>query len=81
MPTYDFLNTKTNEEFTEMMSISSKEEFIENNPHIKQIIKSAPSFSYSGKSVLSTAGDGWKDVQNKIKSGMPKRYADKIKTK
>jgi len=28
MPTYDFLNTKTGKKFTDMMSISEKEEYL-----------------------------------------------------
>ena len=38
MPTYTFVDTKTEEEWSEFMSISSMEEFLEKNPHIKQVI-------------------------------------------
>ena len=31
--------------------------------------------------VLRQAGDGWKEVQDKIKRGLPPRYRDNIKTK
>jgi hypothetical protein len=31
--------------------------------------------------MLQRAGDGWKDVQNKIKKGLPPRLRDNIKTK
>jgi hypothetical protein len=34
-----------------------------------------------GKSILSRAGDGWKEVQDRIKSGMPPRLRDNIKSK
>ena len=30
---------------------------------------------------LKKAGDGWKEVQDKIKSGLPPRYKDNVKTK
>ncbi len=36
MPTYTFTNTETQEVFTEIMSISDRDKFLENNPHIKQ---------------------------------------------
>ena len=34
-----------------------------------------------GKTVLSRAGDGWKEVQSRIKSGLPPRLRDNIKSK
>lgn len=37
MPTYDFRNNNTQEEFTKLMSISAKEEYLAENPHIQQI--------------------------------------------
>ena len=40
MPTYDFINKKTGKEYSEFMSISEKETYLEQNPHIKQVIKS-----------------------------------------
>jgi hypothetical protein len=36
MPTYDFLNEKTGETFTEAMSIAEKEKYLKKNKHIKQ---------------------------------------------
>ena len=42
MPTYDFINTHTGEEWTEMMSIANMESLLENNPEIKQAWNSAP---------------------------------------
>ena len=46
MPTYDFINTHTGEEWTEMMSISEMESLTKNNPHIKNALwKTAPAFA------------------------------------
>ena len=42
MPTYDFINTHTGEEWTEMMSIADMESLVEGNPEIKQAWKTAP---------------------------------------
>ena len=79
MPTYDFENTETGEVEEKFMSISAKEQYLKDNPHMKQIINGG-NFIYSNN-VLKTAGDGWKEVQDKIKSGLPPRLRDNIKTK
>ena len=79
MPTYDFQNTETGEVEEKFMSISAKERYLKDNPHMKQIINGG-NFIYSNN-VLKKAGDGWKEVQDKIKSGLPPRLRDNIKTK
>ncbi len=79
MPTYDFENTETGEVEEKFMSISAKEQYLKDNPHMKQIINGG-NFIYSNN-VLKKAGDGWKEVQDKIKSGLPPRLRDNIKTK
>ena len=38
MPTYTFENTKTGKVFDDFMSMADKETYLEQNPHIKQII-------------------------------------------
>ena len=38
MPTYTFENTKTGKVYDEYMSISERETYLEQNPHIKQLI-------------------------------------------
>ena len=84
MPLYEFINTKTDEVFEEVLSISEMEKYVKDNPHIKRHYSSAPTISYSGeasKGVLTRAGDGWKEVQDRIKSGMPPRDRHRIKTK
>jgi hypothetical protein len=79
MPTYDFKNLKTGEIETKIMSISSMVEYSK-DPNVEQVV-SAPALVGGVKSVVSRAGDGWKEVQDKIKSGLPPRYKDNIKTK
>jgi hypothetical protein len=53
--------------------------------HVKdkniQQVMSAPKLISSAKGTLQTAGDGWKEVQDKIKAGLPPRLRDNIKTK
>ena len=36
MPTYDFINKKTGKEYSEFMSISEKQTYLEQNPHIQE---------------------------------------------
>ena len=45
MPIYDFIDTKTNEEFTDMMSIAEMETFMLENPHIKKAWNKAPALT------------------------------------
>lgn len=81
MPTYEFLNKETEEVFERIMSYDSKVEFLEENPHIQSHYTTMNIDHDGGKSVLSRAGSGWKEVQDRIKSGMPPRLRDNIKTK
>ena len=37
MPSYSFKNTETGEEWEEFFSISEREKFLEQNPHIQQL--------------------------------------------
>ena len=65
MPTYDFLNTKTGEEFEEFMSITAREEFLKTNPHIQQVHLGAMSI-VSGVSITGKVPDGFKEVLAKV---------------
>ena len=79
MPLYDFKNLKTGEVETKMMSIADMEEHVKDK-NIQQVMY-APNLISGAKSTLQTAGDGWKEVQDKIKKGLPPRLRDNIKTK
>jgi hypothetical protein len=68
MPTYKFLNTETNEEFDDFISISRKEELIKLNPHIQQVIE-APAFISSSSS--NKVPDGFKEVLSKVADAHP----------
>lgn len=81
MPLYDFEDKKTGEIVTKMIKISDKDQFLKDNPNLKQVILSTPSIVGSVGGTLSRAGDGWKEVQDKIKSGLPPRLKDNIRTK
>ncbi len=67
MPTYTFKNEETEEEFTTMMSMSEREEFLNNNPHIKQCL-AAPSFGDPVRLGVRKIDRGFNDVLQKAKS-------------
>jgi hypothetical protein len=81
MPTYEFKNTKTGEVFEKFMSYDNKVKFLEENPDVKSHYTTLNIDHDGGKSILSRAGSGWKEVQDRIKSGMPPRLRDNIKSK
>ena len=69
MPLYEFLDTKTNEQFEVMMRISEREEFLSNNPHIQPVV-SAPNI-VSGVSLTGKVPDGFKEVLSKVAEKHP----------
>ena len=81
MPLYTFYNKKTKKEHTDMMTISEMETYLEQNPHIKQAIKSLN--IVGGVSGLSYRQDsGWKENLQRIseahpKSALAQRYGKK----
>ena len=78
MPLYDFKDLTSGEVYTKMMSIADMEEYVKDK-NIQQVM-SAPKLISSAKGTLQTAGDGWKEVQDKIKKGLPPRLRDNIQT-
>ena len=65
MPTYDFLNTETGETFEKLLSLSGKEEYLKENPHIQQVHLGAMSI-VSGVSITGKVPDGFKEVLAKV---------------
>ena len=70
MPTYNFKNTDTGEEFEEIMSMSEREKFLEQNSHIKQL-PSLFSMSYTGTGDRIKNDDGWKENMSRIAEAHP----------
>lgn len=71
MPTYNFVDTETGEEFELFMKWSGRETFLKDNPHIQPIL-TAPAI------VSSVAGmgshrvpDGFKEVLSKVAEKHP----------
>ena len=73
MPTYMFLNTKTNEEHTQFMFMSELEGYLKDNPHFVQLVNGAPMI-VSGVSNKPDQGfrDLLKEMKNKHSKGISK---------
>ena len=71
MPTYQFLNTETNEVFEDFMSISNKEKFCSENPHIIQVFDTLNIVSGVGN-LYSKTDNSWKEVLSKVADKHPK---------
>lgn len=71
MPTYEFVNTKTEEQFEMFMSISQREEFLTKNPHIKTVVSAPGIVSYSGGDLYSKTPTGFKEVLAKVAEAHP----------
>ena len=69
MPTYDFVDTNTGDCFEKFMSISAKEEYLKDNPHIQQMLVSAPAMVSS--SGMGKMPDGFKEVLAKVGENHP----------
>jgi hypothetical protein len=67
MPLYTFMNKDTDEVFTEMMSISQREEYLSQNPNITQQIVKVNMISGSG---LKNDG-GWNENLSRIAEAHP----------
>ena len=79
MPTYNFKNNDTGEEWEEFFTISDKEEFLKENDHITQL----PSLISIVSDVGGIKNDGgWKDNMSRIAEAHPgsplaRRYGKK----
>ena len=78
MPLYDFKDTETGEITTKLMSISSREEFLESNPNMVGVITTAPSL-VSGVNSQAKQDSGWQENLSRIAESNPNSaLADKL---
>ena len=71
MPTYEFIDTKTNEQFEMFMSIAQREEFLKENTHIKTVLSAPSIVSHSGGDLYSKTPSGFKEVLSKVAEAHP----------
>ena len=70
MPTYRFYNKKTKEEYTDLMSISEMEEFIQKK-HITLLPPTQINIVSSVGNIDSKTDNGWKEVLSKVSEAHP----------
>lgn len=72
MPYYSFRNKETQEEFEDFFTTNTaKETWMEQNPHIEQIISAAPNINTSGRPMSLKPSDGFRDRLREIKKHHP----------
>jgi len=64
LPTYDFVNTETGEEFEVFMSMAAREQYLKDNPNIQQVLGATS--TVSGVSITGKVPDGFKEVLSKV---------------
>lgn len=82
MPTYTFFNEQSGIEWDEEMSISARTEFLEKNPHVKQMPPTQMNIVSGVSGVSYRSDDGWKENLQRIAEAHPgseinKQYGDK----
>lgn len=81
MPLYTFINTETGEEWDEIFSLSSREKFLADNPHVKQAV-TAPGIISGIAGITHKNDSGFKDMLSRIATANPtsplaSQYGDK----
>ena len=69
MPSYSFKNTETGEEWEDIISISEREKFLEQNPHIQQLPSKVSIVGGYGDRIKNDSG--WKENMSRIAEAHP----------
>ena len=69
MPSYNFKNNKTGEEFTEFLTLDEREKFLEQNSHIHQLPSWFAMTGGTGDRIKND--DGWKENMARIGEAHP----------
>jgi hypothetical protein len=81
MPTYTFLNKETGEVFDKLMSYSSRQEYLEQNPNL-EIVMGAPAMGDSVRLGIRRTDDGFREVLSRIGAANYKsNLSDKLSRK
>ncbi len=74
MPQYKFHDKNTKKTWLEWMSISERTKFLEENPHIEQLVHGAPGLADPmriGGTSVSKPSNGFRDVLKEVKKRHP----------
>jgi hypothetical protein len=77
MPLYDFRNKDTGETIEKMMSISAKEEYLKENPHMESLLGMPPLID-PVRLVVRKTDAGFKEVLQRIHEKTPGSQLNKI---
>ena len=69
MPSYSFRNTETGEEFDDILTISEREKFLEQNSHIEQLPSRVSIVGGHGDRIKNDGG--WKENMSRIAEAHP----------
>ena len=69
MPTYIFHDTRSDEYWEELCSISAMTEFLKENPHVKQVPQ-APSI-VAGVTIKDKTDGGWNETLSRVAEANP----------
>ena len=69
MPSYSFKDTKTGEEWEELLTISEREKFLEQNPHVQQLPSMVSIVGGHGDRIKNDGG--WKENMSRIAEAHP----------
>lgn len=71
MPSYKFYNTLTKTEFDQFMTISGRDVYLKENPHIETRVAGAPMMMDPVRAGVTRTDQGFKEVLQKIASVHP----------
>ena len=71
MPTYEFVNTETDEHVEMFMSLSQREKFLKENTQFRTVICAPGIVSYTGGDLYSKTPSGFKEVLSKVAEAHP----------
>lgn len=77
MPTYNFRNKETGEEFTEFMFMSEIDQYLKDNPHVVQELNSYAAIGDPVRMGMQKPDSGFRDVLKEIKR---KNYGSRLNT-
>jgi len=67
MPRYTFRNNVTNEVFEHDMKISERDQYVQDNPHLTQLITGAPAIGDPSRLGLRKPDAAFRDVLKNVK--------------
>lgn len=68
MPTYNFKNTETEEEYSLLLSLAELDEYLKENPHVIQTLSRNVGYILDNYNAANKVPAGFRDVLKQIKS-------------